>query len=88
MQSRPVFIKFSSITYATCLFSELNTYSRTFQWNKAALASLEGQLSRSHVRIIFLSLSRETSENYTHSLDFALTFVSVIFNYAGPFFLK
>ena len=88
MQSRPVFIKFSSITYVLCLLSDLDTHLRIFQWNKVALASLESQFSWPHVRATFSRLSDETSENNTHSLDFALTFVSVIFNYAGPFFLK
>ncbi|KAF8963320.1 multidrug resistance-associated ABC transporter [Flammula alnicola] len=52
MQSRPIFVKFSSIVRSTLL-------RRLWAANSLDLI-----------------------------LDFALTFVSVIFNYAGPFFLK
>jgi hypothetical protein len=56
------------------------------QAKKAAHTTLGSQQLRYHVKLYFF-----ISANFNlflSSMDFLLTLCSVVFNYAGPFFLK
>src|ERR1700691_6166596 len=78
MQSRPIFIKFSRIAYVFLIFTSFSSILYhsvlTYLCVHCSHRTLLGRLWASNSLDLIL--------------DFSLTFVSVLFNYAGPFFLK
>jgi len=85
MQSRPVFVKFSSLQYVLLAFP-----SYVLTCNKAGRHFFVnfGQPTHWTSCMPFLIHPLHQLMTPSTSLDFILTFVSVVFNYAGPFFLK
>jgi hypothetical protein len=88
MQSRPIFIKFSSIesvAFCLCVTSENLLTTLTRQIRYATSSAVCSQLARPPVGLTNVTFRLYSS---AHRLDFILTLVSVVFNYASPFFLK
>ena len=85
MQSRPVFVKFSSLQYVLLAFP-----FSVLTCNKAGRHSFANFGRPTHWTscMPFLIYPLRQLMKPSTSLDFMLTFVSVVFNYGGPFFLK